>query len=57
MRDSRIKQICALIDDARCLVADIMDEAGVSTVDYNNLAAARQFLNSALGYADACDTP
>ena len=56
MKDTRLQQAIALLDDARCLIVDIVDE-GPSTDktirDFNNLDAARQFINSGIVYIQA----
>jgi hypothetical protein len=54
MRDTRLAQVTALLDDARSLLVDIVDDGpGVPEVDANRIDAARQFINSALTYIQA----
>lgn len=59
MRDTRLRQVTALLDDARCLLIDLIDEGptGDATVkDFNNIDAARQFINSATVYVQQADS-
>jgi hypothetical protein len=55
VNDSRLKQAAALLDDARTLLIDIVDSGPATNVmrDFNNIDAARQFINAALPYIDA----
>ena len=55
--DSRLKQIEALLDDARSLIVEIVDSrpVGADLRDFNNLDAARQFVNSGLVYVQKAD--
>lgn len=46
--DSRLKQCEALIDDSRCLLADIEEESPDSANDAQALKAAHNALNVAL---------
>ena len=57
MIDSRLNQVAALVDDARSLLVDIVDErtVGDSLRDMNYIDSARQFLNSALVYVQKAD--
>lgn len=57
MDDTRLKQIQALIDDARELVVEVVDSRPVDATvkDFNWLDASRQFLNSALVYVQKAD--
>jgi fructose-1,6-bisphosphatase len=57
--DSRLKQITALLDDARCLIVDLVDEGPFddrTLKDFNNLDAARQFINHGIVYVQAADS-
>lgn len=59
MIDSRLSQVIALIDDARSLLVDIVDEGpsdSASVRDFNAIDAARQFLNSAGVYVEQADS-
>lgn len=59
MIDSRLAQVIALIDDARTLLVDIVDEGpsdSSSVKDFNAIDAARQFLNSAGVYVEQADS-
>jgi hypothetical protein len=59
VKDSRLPQVAALIDDARTIIVDIVDEKPYDTAslrDFNSLDAARQFLNSALVYVQSADS-
>lgn len=58
MRDSRLRQISALIDDARGLLIDIVDSrpSDANLRDFNALDASRQFLNSAVVYVQQADS-
>lgn len=57
MIDSRLKQAQALLDDARTLLIDIIDDGTVPDLrDRNNIDAARQFINSAVVYIGAADS-
>lgn len=55
MNDTRLKQAAALIDDARTLLVDIVDNGPITENlrDFNNIDAARQFINSAIPYIEA----
>lgn len=57
MRDSRLRQAAALLDDARTLLIDVVDErpVGADPADYNNIDSARIFINSALPYIQAAE--
>jgi hypothetical protein len=57
MRDVRLKQAQALLDDARTLLIDVVDErpADANLKDYNAIDAARQFINSAIPYLQSAD--
>ena len=59
MQDSRLNQVVALLDDARCLLVDIVDDGpGNGNVrDFNNIDAARQFINSAASYVSYAIDP
>lgn len=60
MRDSRLQQVTALLDDARCLLVDIVDEGPTQDAnlrDFNNLDASRQFINSAITYVQYATDP
>lgn len=50
MRDSRLRVAAALLDDARTILVDIVDErpADANLRDFNQLDSARQFINAAL---------
>lgn len=50
MKDSRLRQATALLDDARHLLVDIVDErpTDANLRDFNQLDSARQFINAAL---------
>ena len=56
--DSRLKQATALLDDARTLLVDIVDSRPLGPLlqDFNNIDAARQFINSAIVYVQAADS-
>jgi hypothetical protein len=63
--DSRLPQITALLDDARTLLVDIGDSRPMGAYrgpltgvqqDFNNIDAARQFINSAIVYVQAADS-
>jgi hypothetical protein len=58
VRDSRLRQVQALLDDARCLLVDIVDErpAGADLKDFNNIDASCQFINSAIVYVQKAET-
>jgi hypothetical protein len=58
MNDSRLRQAAALVDDARSLLVDVVDERpiGADPRDYNAIDAARQFLNSGLVYIQQAET-
>lgn len=53
--DTRLNEALAILDDARALLVDLVDERPLTADvrDYNNLDAARQFLNSAVPYIQA----
>lgn len=57
MRDSRLRQVTAALDEARTIIVDIVDSRPVSADlrDFNSLDAARQFINSAIVYTQAAD--
>jgi urocanate hydratase len=48
MNDSRFDQVCALVDDARCLIADITEEGVDRLEDRMYLDGIRHSLNEAL---------
>ena len=53
MNDTRLLQVVSLLDDARDLLVEIVDEGPQddrSVRDFNNIDAARQFINSASVY-------
>lgn len=52
MIDSRVQQTAALIDDARCLVADLEEEGGHPAHEVELLKDARARLNQALTVVD-----
>lgn len=59
MKDSRLSQITALLDDARSLLVDIVDEKpydSASLRDFNSIDDARQFINAAITYVQAADS-
>lgn len=59
MIESRLSQITALLDDARTLIVEIVDEKPFDSAnlrDFNNLDAARIFINNALVYVQAADS-
>ena len=60
MIDSRLKQVTALLDDARSTLVDIVDSRPLHgeqpTQDFNRIDAARQFINSAIVYVQAADS-
>jgi hypothetical protein len=49
VNDTRLNQVLALLDDARCILADIHDE-GMSEQNANRLDAAAGFISSAVPY-------
>jgi hypothetical protein len=55
MRDIRLKQAEVLLDDARSLLVDVVDDRPLDAnlKDYNNIDCARIFINSALPYIQA----
>lgn len=55
MNDSRLKVVTALLDEARTLLVDIVDNGPATECmrDFNSIDAARQFINSAATYVDA----
>lgn len=57
MRDSRLRAVGALLDEARGLLLDIVDDRPVDAnlKDYNAIDAARQFINSAIPYLQSAD--
>lgn len=58
MIDSRLKQVLALLDDSRCLLVDIVEDGpatGALMRDFNQIDAARIFINSALVYVQAAE--
>jgi hypothetical protein len=59
VNDTRLNQVTALLDDARGLLVDLVDEGPSdrgSVKDFNNIDAARQFINSAITYVQAAST-
>lgn len=55
--DSRIQQMRALIDDARCIAADMQDEfRGNRPMYTRRLGGVRSYLNSALSTLDFLDS-
>lgn len=59
MIDSRLRQARALLDDARTLLVDIIESGpatGALMKDFNQIEAARTFINSALVYVQAADS-
>lgn len=59
MNDSRLKVAASLLDDARELLVNIVDEGPNETAsvrDFNSIDAARQFINSGLVYIQAADS-
>ena len=59
MQDSRLKVAASLLDDARALLIDIVDEGPNETAsvkDFNSIDAGRQFINSARVYIQAADS-
>lgn len=52
MQDSRLNEITALLDDSRCLIADMRDE-GVLAEDRIALEGIRKHLNEAIRRANA----
>lgn len=57
MRDSRLRVAAALLDDARTILVDLVDDrpADANLKDYNAIDAARQFINSSLVYIASAD--
>lgn len=56
MNDTRLGRALALLDDARSLLVDIVDEGPTeeaSLRDFNNIDSARIFINSAIPYIQA----
>lgn len=56
MRDTRITQALALVDDARCLLAELLDEGmdiNVSLRERNHIHSARVFANGAIDQLNA----
>lgn len=53
--DTRLNEALAILDDARALLVDLVDERPLTATlkDYNNIDAARQFLNGAVPYIQA----
>jgi hypothetical protein len=58
MNDSRLRIASQLIGEARTLLVAIVDErpTDADLKDFNNIDAARQFLNGALPYIQAAET-
>ncbi len=59
MIDSRLKQVAALLDDARSLLVEIVDEGPAWDRDlraFDHIDAARQFINSSLVYVQKADS-
>ena len=59
MKDSRLRQTTALLDDARSILVELVDQApiGDATVkDFNHVDAARQFINSAIVHIQLADS-
>ena len=59
MKDSRLTQVTALLDDARELLVDIVDELpldGRNAREVNNIDAARQFINASIVHVQAADS-
>jgi hypothetical protein len=59
VKDSRLTRVTALLDDARSLLIEIVDEGptGEATVrDFNCIDSSRQFINSAIVYAQMADS-
>ena len=59
MKDTRLRQITAMLDDCRTLIVDIVDEKPYDTAslkDFNCLDASRQFINSAICYIQSADS-
>lgn len=51
MNEPKLGEALALLDDARCLLIDVVDgNPKAPLADLNNLDAARQFINSAIPY-------
>jgi hypothetical protein len=50
MNDTRLDQACALIDDARTLIADLQEDGGHGPVTSYQLASAREGINQAITY-------
>lgn len=48
MDDTRLSQITALIDDSRCLAAELCDELPTTREERFMLTSLRQHLNNAL---------
>lgn len=57
MNDSRVDQMRALIDDARCIAQEMQEEGGRGPVDTRRLGSVRSYLNSALSTLDWFDKP
>lgn len=59
MRDSRLNQVLALLDDSRCLLVDLVDDAvpGTSLRELNQVDAARQSINVAIEHVRYATDP
>lgn len=59
MKDTRLNQTLALLDDARTLLINIVDDGPLAgnLRDYNNIDASRQFINSAIQYVQYAMDP
>lgn len=59
MKDSRLTQVTALLDDAREILVDLVDEGPAEdrTVrDFNHIDAARLSINSAIVQVQSADS-
>ena len=60
MRDSRLKQVTALLDDARELLLDIVDEGpkeSATVRDFNQIDSARLSINVAIQHVQYATDP
>lgn len=60
MRDSRLQQAMALLDDARELLVDLVDEGpkdGATLRDFNQLDSARLSINIAIQHVQYATDP
>lgn len=53
--DSRFNEVLALLDEARTILVDVVDERPLTATlrDFNSIDAARQFINAAIPYVQS----